>query len=65
MKEEDFSCSAMAPADLSTILPRVLIVSRRTVRKNKFVDFVGMSSIRSCELIGFMICSEIYVLHSI
>ncbi|KAL0408893.1 UNVERIFIED_CONTAM: putative glutamine amidotransferase GAT1 [Sesamum radiatum] len=28
-------------ADLSTILPRVLIVSRRTVRKNKFVDFVG------------------------
>ncbi|KAL3336794.1 hypothetical protein AABB24_029454 [Solanum stoloniferum] len=30
----------MAP-DLSTILPRVLIVSRRTVRKNKFVDFVG------------------------
>ncbi|KAK4423539.1 putative glutamine amidotransferase GAT1 [Sesamum alatum] len=28
-------------ADLSVILPRVLIVSRRTVRKNKFVDFVG------------------------
>ncbi|XP_043695467.1 putative glutamine amidotransferase GAT1_2.1 [Telopea speciosissima] len=27
--------------DLSSILPRVLIVSRRTVRKNKFVDFVG------------------------
>ncbi|XP_022894269.1 putative glutamine amidotransferase GAT1_2.1 [Olea europaea var. sylvestris] len=27
--------------DLSVILPRVLIVSRRTVRKNKFVDFVG------------------------
>lgn len=27
--------------DLSTILPRVLIVSRRSVRKNKFVDFVG------------------------
>ncbi|OVA04952.1 Peptidase C26 [Macleaya cordata] len=27
--------------DLSMILPRVLIVSRRTVRKNKFVDFVG------------------------
>ncbi|KAK8636767.1 hypothetical protein V6N13_124505 [Hibiscus sabdariffa] len=26
---------------LSIILPRVLIVSRRTVRKNKFVDFVG------------------------
>ncbi|KAF5450924.1 hypothetical protein F2P56_031236, partial [Juglans regia] len=25
----------------SMILPRVLIVSRRTVRKNKFVDFVG------------------------
>ncbi|KAK9106232.1 hypothetical protein Scep_023076 [Stephania cephalantha] len=31
----------MASVDLSTILPRVLIVSRRTVRKNKFVDFVG------------------------
>ncbi|KAL0296700.1 UNVERIFIED_CONTAM: putative glutamine amidotransferase GAT1 [Sesamum radiatum] len=28
-------------ADLSAILPWVLIVSRRTVRKNKFVDFVG------------------------
>lgn len=27
--------------DLSLVLPRVLIVSRRTVRKNKFVDFVG------------------------
>uniref|UniRef100_A0ACD5VDA7 Uncharacterized protein n=1 Tax=Avena sativa TaxID=4498 RepID=A0ACD5VDA7_AVESA len=27
--------------DRSRILPRVLIVSRRTVRKNKFVDFVG------------------------
>ncbi|PSR87833.1 Protein NtpR like [Actinidia chinensis var. chinensis] len=31
----------MAAADLSVILPRVLIVSRRSVRKNKFVDFVG------------------------
>ncbi|EPS59812.1 hypothetical protein M569_14990, partial [Genlisea aurea] len=31
----------MASADLSVILPRVLIVSRRSVRKNKFVDFVG------------------------
>ncbi|KAJ4830441.1 hypothetical protein Tsubulata_029846 [Turnera subulata] len=31
----------MADSDLSMILPRVLIVSRRTVRKNKFVDFVG------------------------
>ncbi|KAL2246979.1 uncharacterized protein LOC105176146 [Sesamum indicum] len=30
-----------AAADLSVILPRVLIVSRRSVRKNKFVDFVG------------------------
>ncbi|XP_068644024.1 putative glutamine amidotransferase GAT1_2.1 [Aristolochia californica] len=30
----------MAP-DLSLILPRVVIVSRRCVRKNKFVDFVG------------------------
>ncbi|XP_030955873.1 putative glutamine amidotransferase GAT1_2.1 [Quercus lobata] len=28
-------------SDLSVILPRVVIVSRRTVRKNKFVDFVG------------------------
>ncbi|KAJ1282706.1 hypothetical protein BS78_03G071300 [Paspalum vaginatum] len=27
--------------ELSRVLPRVLIVSRRTVRKNKFVDFVG------------------------
>ncbi|CAL5186301.1 unnamed protein product [Lathyrus oleraceus] len=26
---------------MSLILPRVLIVSRRTIRKNKFVDFVG------------------------
>ncbi|EEE53837.1 hypothetical protein OsJ_00303 [Oryza sativa Japonica Group] len=32
----------MSPSpDLARILPRVLIVSRRTVRKNKFVDFVG------------------------
>ncbi|XAR71379.1 Gamma-glutamyl-gamma-aminobutyrate hydrolase [Bertholletia excelsa] len=31
----------MATTDLSVILPRVLIVSRRSVRKNKFVDFVG------------------------
>ncbi|KAL6960965.1 hypothetical protein U1Q18_038730 [Sarracenia purpurea var. burkii] len=31
----------MAGADLSVILPRVVIVSRRSVRKNKFVDFVG------------------------
>ncbi|KAJ6369661.1 hypothetical protein OIU76_027997 [Salix suchowensis] len=30
----------MSP-DLSVILPRVLIVSRRSLRKNKFVDFVG------------------------
>ncbi|CAJ2665259.1 unnamed protein product [Trifolium pratense] len=28
-------------SNLSIILPRVLIVSRRTLRKNKFVDFVG------------------------
>lgn len=27
--------------ELASVLPRVLIVSRRTVRKNKFVDFVG------------------------
>ncbi|GLT59271.1 hypothetical protein SLA2020_321000 [Shorea laevis] len=31
----------MASNDFSEILPRVLIVSRRSVRKNKFVDFVG------------------------
>ncbi|KAJ1380782.1 Peptidase C26 [Sesbania bispinosa] len=31
----------MANSDLSMLLPRVLIVSRRTIRKNKFVDFVG------------------------
>ncbi|CAM8906137.1 unnamed protein product [Rhodiola kirilowii] len=30
-----------AQSDLALILPRVLIVSRRSVRKNKFVDFVG------------------------
>ncbi|CAA6664684.1 unnamed protein product [Spirodela intermedia] len=28
-------------SELGKILPRVLIVSRRSVRKNKFVDFVG------------------------
>ncbi|CAD5183598.1 unnamed protein product [Musa acuminata subsp. malaccensis] len=32
----------MDSSDLFRILPRVLIVSRRTVRKNKFVDFVGV-----------------------
>lgn len=32
---------SLSSDDLSMILPRVLIVSRRTVRKNKFVDFVG------------------------
>ncbi|KAM4096780.1 hypothetical protein ACJW30_08G130500 [Castanea mollissima] len=31
----------MVTSDISMILPRVLIVSRRTVRKKKFVDFVG------------------------
>ncbi|KVI00165.1 hypothetical protein Ccrd_021624 [Cynara cardunculus var. scolymus] len=31
----------MTTTDFATILPRVLIVSRRTLRKNKFVDFVG------------------------
>eukprot|EP01018_Ginkgo_biloba_P026150 Gb_40637 [translate_table: standard] len=30
-----------AATELASVLPRVLIVSRRTVRKNKFVDFVG------------------------
>ncbi|XP_062185748.1 putative glutamine amidotransferase GAT1_2.1 [Phragmites australis] len=32
----------MSPSpDLSRVLSRVLIVSSRTVRKNKFIDFVG------------------------
>ncbi|KAK9071401.1 hypothetical protein SSX86_009970 [Deinandra increscens subsp. villosa] len=31
----------MSPSDLAGILPRVIIVSRRSLRKNKFVDFVG------------------------
>ncbi|KAM3692983.1 hypothetical protein ACJW31_08G130600 [Castanea mollissima] len=31
----------MVTSDISMILPRVLIVSRRTVCKKKFVDFVG------------------------
>ncbi|KAK9061969.1 hypothetical protein SSX86_019153 [Deinandra increscens subsp. villosa] len=31
----------MSSSDLAGILPRVIIVSRRTLRKNKFVDFVG------------------------
>lgn len=39
-----------AMADLSVILPRVLIVSRRSLRKNKFVDFVGTS------LSSFLFC---------
>eukprot|EP01018_Ginkgo_biloba_P022505 Gb_23243 [translate_table: standard] len=30
-----------AATELASVHPRVLIVSRRTVRKNKFVDFVG------------------------
>ncbi|KAF3795021.1 putative glutamine amidotransferase PB2B2-05 [Nymphaea thermarum] len=31
----------VATRELSMVMPRVLIVSRRCVRKNKFVDFVG------------------------
>ncbi|KAI3798915.1 hypothetical protein L1987_34200 [Smallanthus sonchifolius] len=31
----------MSTTDLAGILPRVIIVSRRSLRKNKFVDFVG------------------------
>ncbi|XP_076929853.1 putative glutamine amidotransferase GAT1_2.1 [Bidens hawaiensis] len=31
----------MSTSDLAFILPRVIIVSRRSLRKNKFVDFVG------------------------
>ncbi|KAD5960866.1 hypothetical protein R6Q59_013915 [Mikania micrantha] len=31
----------MSTSDLAVILPRVIIVSRRSLRKNKFVDFVG------------------------
>lgn len=27
--------------EIASVLPHVLVVSRRTVRKNKFVDFVG------------------------
>lgn len=34
---------ALTPTEHSTISPRVLVVSRRCVRKNKFVDFVGRS----------------------
>lgn len=34
---------ALTPTEHSTISPRVLVVSRRCVRKNKFVDFVGKS----------------------
>ncbi|KAL4577592.1 hypothetical protein LXL04_013702 [Taraxacum kok-saghyz] len=36
-----FSNTAMSTSDLAVILPRVIIVSRRSLRKNKFVDFVG------------------------
>lgn len=46
----------MAAADLSVILPRVLIVSRRSVRKNKFVDFVGMDLVDFNSFINFQIC---------
>jgi len=38
-----------AVAELSSVLPRVLIVSSRTVRKNKFVNFVG-------ELVSVCVC---------
>lgn len=38
----------MAASDLSVILPRVLVVSRRCVRKNKFVDFVGELIFLTC-----------------
>jgi hypothetical protein len=31
---------------VASVLPRVLVVSRRTVRKNKFVDFVGTGSLQ-------------------
>ncbi|KAI3747783.1 hypothetical protein L6452_10435 [Arctium lappa] len=31
----------MSSTDLAVLLPRVIIVSRRSLRKNKFVDFVG------------------------
>ncbi|KAD7479283.1 hypothetical protein E3N88_02419 [Mikania micrantha] len=33
--------TAMSTSDLAGVLPRVIIVSRRSLRKNKFVDFVG------------------------
>ncbi|KAM1380229.1 hypothetical protein ACFX2I_021984 [Malus domestica] len=48
----------MANSDLSTVLPWVLIVSRRTVRKNKFVDFMGeyhLYLIVSCEAVPVII----------
>ncbi|XP_002968849.2 putative glutamine amidotransferase GAT1_2.1 [Selaginella moellendorffii] len=44
MKEgfgESAGMDGAVAAELASVLPRVLIVSRRTVRKNKFVDFVG------------------------
>ncbi|RWW60227.1 hypothetical protein BHE74_00032788 [Ensete ventricosum] len=40
----------MGSPDLATVLPRVLIVSRRCVRKNKFVDFVGAFAFTSYPL---------------
>jgi hypothetical protein len=43
-----------AVAELSSVLPRVLIVSSRTVRKNKFVNFVG-------ELLSLSLSLSIYL----
>lgn len=42
--EAEARARAQAQA-LGLTLPRVLVVSRRTVRKNKFVDFVGELSV--------------------
>eukprot|EP00246_Nothoceros_aenigmaticus_P013506 TRINITY_DN4692_c0_g1_i1.p1 TRINITY_DN4692_c0_g1~~TRINITY_DN4692_c0_g1_i1.p1 ORF type:complete len:468 (-),score=75.04 TRINITY_DN4692_c0_g1_i1:328-1731(-) len=39
-RNEADTVSPLLP-ELAAVLPRVLIVSRRTLRKNKFVDFVG------------------------
>lgn len=38
---------------IASVLPHVLVVSRRTVRKNKFVDFVGTWLSTLLESLGF------------
>lgn len=46
-----------AVAELSKVLPRVLIVSRRTVRKNKFVNFVGETGPLHLSAVPFIVKS--------